>query len=224
MLHINKSYYLQHDTAICQGYPFNNFGFVLGEQEESGDYTYQLDFITQEGCDSTITLNLSVVDVGVSIDIFESDFCEEGSVTLVANTQLPNLLWSTGETTPSIIVQQSGRYFVNASFGACSAEDAIIIEPCSLQLFIPTAFTPSNQDGLNDYFSIPLPKNHQIIEFEVVIYNRWGEAIFTSKDYNFKWDGKYKGKFIPNQLYTYRIIVVTQNGNDYLFKGTITVL
>ncbi len=224
MLHVKKSYYQQHDTAICQGYPFNNFGFVLGEQEESGDFTYQLDLTSQEGCDSVITLNLSVVDVGVSIDIFESDFCEDGSVTLVANTLLPNILWSTGETTSSILVQQAGRYFVTASSGACSSEDAIVIEPCSLQLFIPSSITPSNQDGLNDYFFIPLPKNHQIIEFEVVIYNRWGEAIFSSKDYNFRWDGKYKGKFIPNQVFTYRIIVVTQNGNDYLFKGIITVL
>ena len=131
MLHVKKSYYQQHDTAICQGYPFNNFGFVLGEQEESGDFTYQLDLTSQEGCDSVITLNLSVVDVGVSIDIFESDFCEDGSVTLVANTLLPNILWSTGETTSSILVQQAGRYFVTASSGACSSEDAIVIEPCS---------------------------------------------------------------------------------------------
>ena len=224
ILHVKKSYYQQHDTAICQGYPFNNFGFVLGEQEESGDFTYELNLTTQAGCDSIITLNLSVVDVGVSIEIFESDFCEVGSVTLVANTQLPNLVWSTGETTPSIMVQQAGRYFVTASSGACFSENAIIIEPCSLEFFIPSAFTPSNQDGINDYFSILLPKNHQITEFEVVIYNRWGEAVFMSKDYNFRWDGKYKGKFITNQIFTYRIIVVTQNGNDYLFKGTITIL
>ena len=66
---------------------------------------------------------------------------------------------------------------------------------------VPNVFTP-NKDGLNDYFTINKVYPASCIEnFSIVIYNRWGEQVFESTDFAFKWfaDG------LPNGVYFYVI-------------------
>ncbi len=42
-------------------------------------------------------------------------------------------------------------------------------------------------------------------EIELLIYNRWGEMVFKSKDLNFSWNGTYRGKNCPEGVYTYQL-------------------
>src|SRR5690606_4541701 len=91
-------------------------------------------------------------------------------------------------------------YMIATSEEGCSdtAHLKIYIEP--FIVFIPNSFTP-NEDGMNDVFmseSYLEPK-----EWEFKIYNRWGEKIYETTDYQFKWDGKYKGELVPFGLYNY---------------------
>ena len=58
-----------------------------------------------------------------------------------------------------------------------------------VNLYVPNAFTP-NSDGTNDTFGA---KGDGIIEFNIQIFNRWGELVFESNDINKVWDGIYKG-------------------------------
>ena len=51
--------------------------------------------------------------------------------------------------------------------------------------YLPTAFSP-NEDGKNEVFK---PEGLLIREFQMDIYNRWGDLVFTSNDVNFGWDG-----------------------------------
>ncbi|MGC4101595.1 lectin-like domain-containing protein [Ferruginibacter sp.] len=76
-------------------------------------------------------------------------------------------------------------------------------------IYLPTAFTP-NGDGLNDDFKgTPVG----IKQFNYLkVFNRWGQLIFSSSDYNKAWDGKWKGDKQPGGVY-----VVMANGID--FKG-----
>jgi gliding motility-associated-like protein len=68
---------------------------------------------------------------------------------------------------------------------------------------MPNAFTP-NGDGLNDVF---LPKHHLNlgIGFKMIIFNKWGEEIYTTDDVSIGWDGTYKGKPCPIDEYTWKI-------------------
>lgn len=97
-----------------------------------------------------------------------------------------------------------GAYYkllVENNFG-CKAEDRIeVLEGCEPVLFLPDVFTP-NGDDINDDFKITPA---YITDFDLKVFNRWGELVFNSKNPEIKWDGKFKGKIFGNQLYPYTI-------------------
>lgn len=74
---------------------------------------------------------------------------------------------------------------------------------------IPNAFTP-NGDGFNECFGI---KYWGIIsDFKLIIYNRWGAAVFTTSNPNDCWNGKYKGIPASQGNYVYYIKAMTLCG------------
>lgn len=87
-------------------------------------------------------------------------------------------------------------------------------------LFIPNAFSP-NRDDFNDLFVL---KGGALSALDFKIYNRWGEKLFESKDLSDKWDGKYKDKDVPQDVYVYYCIYYGFDGRKYSTKGTITLL
>lgn len=87
-------------------------------------------------------------------------------------------------------------------------------------IFLPNAFTP-NDDGVNDVLYV---KSNFIETFEIHIYNRWGEEVFTSNDVNFGWNGTYKGKKLPPDVFGYYMEVGCPNEKSYSEKGNITLL
>jgi gliding motility-associated-like protein len=74
-------------------------------------------------------------------------------------------------------------------------------------LYIPTAFTPNN-DGVNDAFFIAGsgldPDN-----FQLDVFNRWGDRIFSTQDPDVPWTGGVDGGnyFASNGAYAYRVRV-----------------
>jgi gliding motility-associated-like protein len=86
---------------------------------------------------------------------------------------------------------------------------------------IPTAFSPGTSAGLNDFFG-PVAAFYD--QFELTIFNRWGEKIFDGKSKNDLWDGKQKGELVPTGIYVYQLIVYDFNGKPYRFQGTVSVV
>jgi gliding motility-associated-like protein len=89
-----------------------------------------------------------------------------------------------------------------------------------IQLFTPTAFTP-NKDGNNDLF---MPKGKFFTEFEMTIFNRWGEIVFHTTDITNGWDGTYKGDIAQQDSYAYLIKAKDNRGREKVYKGTVTLL
>ena len=69
-------------------------------------------------------------------------------------------------------------------------------------VYVPNAFSPNN-DGLNDYWNIPALKAYA--EYEILVFNRYGEVVYKSKNINTPWDGNLKGKALPTGVYPYVI-------------------
>lgn len=91
-------------------------------------------------------------------------------------------------------------------------------------LYIPNAFSPTNIEGKNDVFNVQgmgfLSDN-----FEMSIYDRWGNLIFKTNDVYKGWDGSVKGGPVaPQGVYVYKIKLKDFKRRDKEFVGHITVL
>lgn len=100
--------------------------------------------------------------------------------------------------------------------GGCSDKDSIKIEfiSCELNAIIPNIFTP-NDDGVNDLLTVSglCIRN----EYELVIYNRWGNEIYKTNLRNNGWDGRStSGEIAPDGIYYYLIKV-----DDKSYKGYV---
>lgn len=89
--------------------------------------------------------------------------------------------------------------------------------------YIPNAFTP-NDDGLNDYFRILGIPPENITEFNLQIFNRWGQIVFTTQDIRDAWDGKIKDEPCPEGVYVWVIYYKDINKTKVSNKGTVMVV
>ena len=89
-----------------------------------------------------------------------------------------------------------------------------------LQIFVPNVFTP-NADEHNEKLVI---KAVNLLDFEISIYNRWGELIFYSNDIENRWDGKFNGYTVPTGVYSYVLKAYGKDGQAVNKQGTITIL
>ena len=89
--------------------------------------------------------------------------------------------------------------------------------------YIPNAFTPDNEDGLNDIFT---GKGIGIGKFEMWIFDRWGSAIYYTDDITKGWDGKVQGKSLPCQqdVYVWQVKLKDVLGKKHDYIGHVTLL
>ncbi|MHB1921220.1 MAG: DUF7948 domain-containing protein [Chitinophagaceae bacterium] len=85
---------------------------------------------------------------------------------------------------------------------------------------VPNAFSP-NGDGINDVF---LVKGFGISEFDLQIFNRWGQLVFESRDPNRGWDGRFRGVMQPMDVYGYALRIGFSDGTRATKSGSITLL
>ncbi len=97
----------------------------------------------------------------------------------------------------------------------------IVIEPDFL-FYIPNAFTP-NDDGVNDTF---YGKGIFITDYEMSIFDRWGNLIFYSDDINKQWDGKanHGTEIAQEDVYIYSFKVTDFKKGKHNYKGIVTLL
>lgn len=107
------------------------------------------------------------------------NLCEIDAVEINAiNPCSYKYLWSTGDTTAAIKINEEGTYILERTSVCGISYDTLkaIKQGCSTLAEIPNVFTPNN-DGSNDFFSIDL-KN--VSSFHYQIFNRWGNLIKDS--------------------------------------------
>ncbi len=217
---------VSYEDVVCEGDGYHKYGFNISALETIGEDTLRrtLNLHSVLGCDSVLHITLSVVDTAMRLLSLTPDFCEEMSAELLVESAMPNFLWSTGEQTPNITVTHSGLYSVTASQEHCERTEHLVIEACEFPLILPNAITPSNVDGLNDYFAFPEDALQGISLFEVSIFDRWGEMVFYSRDKSFRWNGEVGGRIPVGTVFTYLIRYTDTSGRPFELRGTLTVL
>ena len=182
--------------------PYDSVRWSNGDTKH---YTYLLATGTysvtvyKDGCEATddvhvtnyripyLTIPDSLVSCGTSMDL---------------RTSLNDVryVWSDLSTGSFITVPASGSYSVTVSnaCGVDSATVAVVLLGDDCRLALPTAFTP-NGDGHNDVFAPKCICHLQ--QYYLAIYNRWGEQIFETKDFDTGWDGNYRSALQPPGTY-----------------------
>lgn len=97
------------------------------------------------------------------------------------------------------------------------------------QVLVPNAFSPNvssigsggSSNGKNDVF---LPLTRGVVEFELLVFNRWGELLFESQDTERGWDGYYNGKLCPQDVYMYKLTALYENGERVVRVGDINLI
>jgi gliding motility-associated-like protein len=108
-----------------------------------------------------------------------------------------------------------------ANAGGCKDTSSVkVIVSAEAKLYVPTAFTPNN-DGVNDCFRIPNASGSS--NFELSIFNRFGEKVFYSSDPGKCWDGTYKAKREPAGVFVYYLKMTNGCGN-IIKKGTVSII
>ncbi len=128
--------------------------------------------------------------------------------------------WSAGAGSGQIVVTKPmvpTTYLVTVydSCGTSVAYDSVTIDiDCEYTFHFPNSFTP-NGDGMNELF---FGTGGGIKDYEMFIYNRWGDLIFKTKDRYEGWDGRSNGGKKMSQQEVYIVVFETTDFLDYPHK------
>ncbi|MEX2233341.1 MAG: gliding motility-associated C-terminal domain-containing protein [Cyclobacteriaceae bacterium] len=118
---------------------------------------------------------------------------------------------------------QTFVYQVNANAAEAGLGQAVSNRVFILKdpnLFHPTAFTP-NGDNLNDIFSV---FGQYVVGFEMKIFNRWGELLFTTDNIETGWDGNFRGSEMPEGTYSFIAHITDRAGRTFKRSGSVLLL
>lgn len=186
---------------------------------------------TATGCTNELTYtpnvlpSLEVVFTEPTVDISQG---KDTDLDIKNPISGASYVWSTGETGTSINVDpiETTTYSVtvtdaNGCTGIGQVTVTVRIVGCSdKDEYLPNAFTP-NGDAINDILYV---KSNVITELTFVIYNRWGQEMFSTTDINQGWDGTYKGDKLSPDAYAYYIQATCINGDSFIKKGNVSIL
>ncbi len=98
----------------------------------------------------------------------------------------------------------------------------------------PDAFTPSETGPSDGYWEegseldlkneIFHPVGEGIVDYKLTIFNKWGEKLFESNDFNVGWDGYYNGELMPQDVYVWKVKVKFANGESLEKMGDVTLI
>ena len=210
-------------------YNLNEFLLTL---DNPSNYTVE-HLVSNQDCVSDTSFFLTLYEMPISNFTISPDIVNEDELFLIDvenNSQFGNsYLWDFGpfSTTtfePSFEQLQPGDYQISLTvtndFGCNDISyGRLIIKPL-FTFYVPNAFTPNN-DGVNDLF---FGEGTGIKNYEMSIYNRWGEKIFQSQDKDVKWDGGVTDWYVQNDVYQYVFKITDVLGKIHLIKGHVTVI
>jgi len=150
--------------------------------------------------------------------------CENGEAILEAFTNSDAVLWSTGDTSEVIKVSKTGSYRVETTESNCLVIDSFFVDDVrcdsACRPRISNVITP-NADGVNDLFFAEI--NCVVSDFQLEIYNRWGQLIFQSTYQRDRFDGYVNGTKVSEGVYYYSLSYLAK-GRSTVSRGAFTIL
>ena len=161
------------------------------------------------------------------VDAGEDIFIEFGDVISLNGTAYGNYFWDSQDSlsciyclNPAISPIETSSYILyTMDQNGCENSDTVMVF-LDGALYIPNTFTP-NSDGINDYFVI---KGEEIKSFQLYVFNRWGQLIYTSEKMDEYWDGRHKGLLVQNDTYIWKVTYEDSQNKLINLIGHVNVL
>jgi len=234
------------EVGLSYKWNFGNYGNNISNVKnpvqtyfESGLFNVTLSLTTANGCKRSATIS----DM---INVFpkpNAKFYAEPPVVSVIKPEVSffnlstdnyNNYWSFGDGDSSLTVNPNHNYnpnnlgnfivklVVESDKGCKDTSKSVIKVEDIATLYVPTGFTPDN-DGINDIFMVKA-SGVDLDDFEMKIYDRWGEIIYSFSDIYSGWDGKIKGKTVESGVYKWLVVYKDFTGVFYTKSGNVTVI
>ncbi len=220
-----------NSSSICN--PSNTY-MVANSYDVSFTYTIP------PGCSTTITKNDSII---IHSQPF-ANFIATPQPTSIANPEVHFVDYSTGQinswnwtfgllgtsaaSNPSFVFPDTGSYpvqlIVSNIYGcADTIPGTVIIDPI-VTFYSPNAFTPDG-NGLNDLFMVQAD-GLDYKNFEILIFDRWGERVYKSTDIFEGWNGKLNnsGEPLKQDVYVWKVYFKDFKGNKHYYIGHVTIM
>lgn len=182
------------------------------------------------------SLSVTVADPMVEIELGET--LNINAITTFPENEIASITWSPSEglsctdcLSPQATPGFSGSYeVVVVSENGCVDNATIQFRvDRNIDIYIPNAFSPHNDDGVNDLF---MPFGRTTIAATVQdfqIFDRWGEQVFVDEDFQLNdpargWNGVFRDTDAPNGVYVYYIVIEFVDGSTELFEGDVTLV
>ena len=206
--------------------------------ETPGTYDIYLSATSPFGCfvDTSFVVPLRVRPSPVSdflIDPPTADIREPTVRYYDESTEAVSWQWffdsvgTSREVDPEFTFPDTGLYrttLIVSHLSGCldTSSQLLRVEPFA-SYFLPNAFTP-NGDGDNEVF-VGVSYSRLISDFEMRIFNRWGEIVFETRDIDEGWDGRNRrnGGDAPPGVYLY-VVDYTDHTGDHRLEGFSTLI
>ncbi len=209
----------------------------------SGFYDVTLSATSNNGCTSTLALSQFVQVFSVPTASFTanppSSTIFEGLITFTDQSTTPSgtivsWVWDFGDGTSSTSQHNVHQFPITApgiynvtltvvnSFG-CIATYVIPVEiGPEFTFYIPNCVTP-NDDGVNDFF---FGDGIGIVDYDIWIFDRWGNEIFHGSYLYDKWDGRANGgaDVAQQDVYVWKVRLTDVFDRKHAYIGTVTIV
>jgi len=145
------------------------------------------------------------------------------------------LTWDFGDNTTgtgSTLTHQymgiDGTYdvllIVHTDEGCIDSMRVTIVVESGLTFYVPNTFTPDGNE-FNNVFQPVFAAGYDPYNYELLIFNRWGEVVFQTEETTAPWDGSYKGSIVPEGQYSWKMVVKSDRSDErHEFKGHVYLL
>ena len=214
----------------CDGFPvqFNN----------PGCHDVSITVTDINGCIQTITetniacllpnpiANFSVNPTAAEIDD-EINLINLSSGADTYFWQFGNYSGANGVESPTITYQAPGEYLISLvavnEFGCTDTSSQVVRITEPVLFYVPNTFTP---DGklFNDIFLPIMTQGFDPYQYQLTVFNRWGETVFISQHPNKGWDGKYNGNDVPEGTYIWQLEFQNTQEVNEVHRGHVNLV
>ena len=97
------------------------------------------------------------------------------------------------------------------------------------QVYLPTAFSPNNGDGVNDRFTVFAKSSSVQLVKTLRVFDRWGNLVFersnfAPNDLELGWDGRFNSRLLRPQVFVYFAEVTMIDDRDLMFRGDVALV